>query len=179
MKKSVLLFFILCGCVTHFKDTTLTEKLFEKDQLVIGTTGDYAPFSFYQGKELTGIDIELGRALAKEMQLKVKFVKTTWPTLMEDLDKEKFDLAISGVTVKEERENQAYFSKTYFRFGKLPISRCKDKKKFDSLNKINQRSTRVIVNPGGTNHQFAKSNLSKATIKVYNASLKNMTDWKT
>ncbi|MEF9673486.1 transporter substrate-binding domain-containing protein [Pseudomonas sp. PCH446] len=49
---------------------------------------------------------------------------TTWPTLMGDLQADKFDLAISGISVNMERQKQAFFSQPYQRDGKTPITLC-------------------------------------------------------
>src|SRR6185295_5606601 len=51
----------------------------------IGTTGDYAPFSIDRDGTLTGADIDLAESLANRLQLTPVFIKTTWPTLLNDL----------------------------------------------------------------------------------------------
>jgi cyclohexadienyl dehydratase len=135
--------------------------------LRVGTTGDYAPFSDDHGGSLRGLDIELAQALAKEWGLRIVFVRTTWPTLMTDLAKRRFDLAASGISITPERRRLADFSAAYLFDGKTPIARRADAARFSSLEKIDQPGVRVIVNPGGTNERFARENLQRATITLH------------
>ena len=70
-------------------------KMSKQTILYVGTTGDYKPVSFYNKTTNTyeGIDIELSELYAKEHNLKIKFIPTTWPNLLEDTMNNKFDFA--------------------------------------------------------------------------------------
>jgi cyclohexadienyl dehydratase len=133
----------------------------------VGTTGDYAPFSDDRGGELRGLDIELAQALAKEWGVPVLFVRTSWPTLMDDLGRRRFDVAISGISITPERSRQADFSVPYYFDGKTPIARREDAARFSSLEQIDQPGVRVIVNPGGTNERFVREHIKRATVVVH------------
>ena len=135
--------------------------------LRVGTTGDYAPFSEEREGALNGLDIELAQSLAKAWDVAIVFVRTSWPTLMDDLGKRRFDLAASGISVTAERRRQADFSAPYYFDGKTPIARREKAAQFSSLEKIDQPGVRVIVNPGGTNERFARERLSRATVIVH------------
>jgi cyclohexadienyl dehydratase len=135
--------------------------------LRIGTTGDYAPFSLERGDELSGVDIELGAALAVHLELRPRFVKTTWATLMDDLQAGRFDLAMSGISNTPERAARGEFSTAYHLDGKTSIARCEDRAKFSALDDIDKSQVRVIVNPGGTNEQFVRERLQHARIIVH------------
>lgn len=135
--------------------------------LRVGTTGDYAPFSEERDGALRGLDIELAHALAQEWGLRVEFVRTSWPTLMADLDQRRFDLAASGISLTPERQKVANFSAAYLFDGKTPIARREDAARFSSLEKIDQPGVRVIVNPGGTNERFAREHIKRATIVLH------------
>lgn len=132
--------------------------------LRVGTTGDYAPFSDDRGGELRGLDIELAQDLAKAWGVRVVFVRTSWPTLMDDLAKRRFDLAAAGISITPERQKVAEFSAAYHYDGKTPIARRADAARFSSLEQIDQPGVRVVVNPGGTNERFARENIKRATI---------------
>lgn len=135
--------------------------------LKIGTTGDYAPFSLEVNGELSGVDIDMGVALAEHLELKPRFVKTTWSTLMDDLQAGRFDIAMSGISNTPERAARAEFSTAYHVDGKTPIARCEDRARFDSLAEIDKSQVKVIVNPGGTNEQFAREHIAQAHIIVH------------
>jgi len=130
--------------------------------LRIGMTGDYAPFSVDEGDALRGADVDLALALAAALQLQPRFVRTTWSTLMQDYAAGRFDVAAGGISVTPARAKQAAFSVPYHRGGKTPIVRCGRQARFDTLEEIDRPDVRVIVNPGGTNEQFARERLGAA-----------------
>jgi cyclohexadienyl dehydratase len=142
-------------------------RILARQELRVGTSGDYAPFSLERGKVLSGSDIARAQRFARSLQVSVRFVRTRWSTLMADYARGAFDIAVGGISVTPERSAVARFSLPYHHGGKTPIARCKDRKRFTTLAEIDQPSVRVIVNPGGTNEAFAKSQLSHASLRVF------------
>lgn len=134
--------------------------------LRIGTTGDYAPFSIESGGELAGADIDAMRAFARSLNVEPHFVRTTWSTLMQDYREGRFELAMGGISITPQRAAHARFSIAYQQGGKTPIVRCGTQTQFDTVAEIDQPATRVLVNPGGTNEAFARSQLARARIIV-------------
>jgi cyclohexadienyl dehydratase len=130
--------------------------------LRIGMTGDYEPFGVEEGGSLHGADVDLAVALAAALQVQPRFVRTSWPTLMQDYAADRFDLAAGGISVTPARAARAKFSVPYHRGGKTPIVRCGTQARFDTLAEIDRPGVRVIVNPGGTNEQFARERLGAA-----------------
>ncbi|BAQ11139.1 cyclohexadienyl dehydratase [Bacillus sp. OxB-1] len=153
-------------------DASLSESRLDRiiDQGVIrvGTPGDYQPFTYLnpETKQYEGYDIEAAKSLAKELGVEVEFVETTWPTLMEDLLADKFDIAMGGITRNMGRQIQAQFSHGYIPFGKSPLIRAEDKEKFTSLEAINQPDVTIGVNPGGTNQKFVNAHMTNANVIV-------------
>lgn len=146
------------------------ELILATKTLRVGTTGDYAPFSSDASSKqarLTGIDIELAEDLASALGVDIQWVETSWPTLMADLKSGMFDIGMSGISKNLQRARYAYFSPSYQIGGKAPIVRCEDRHKFTSLESIDQAAVRVVVNPGGTNHRFVKSNIKRARVLIH------------
>jgi cyclohexadienyl dehydratase len=158
----LILVLLIVSCTP--KKVTM-QSIFKAGVLRVGMTGDYPPFSLYDEKTKTfsGIDVDMAKDLAADMKIKLEFVKTSWPTLMQDFREAKYDIAISGISITQERMKEAMFSNGYYHNGKAPIARCDRIAEFDSIEKLNTKKTKVIFNPGGTNEKFAKSNLSNAT----------------
>jgi chorismate mutase-like protein len=141
----------------------------QRGVLRVGTTGDYPPFSYRANaaSPFIGLDVELAGRLATTLGVRLELVPTSWPTLLADFAADRFDLAMGGVSVTEERRKVAGFSLTYLRDGKTPIARCADAGRFQTLAQIDQPGVRVIVNPGGTNERFARAHLRAATLVVF------------
>jgi cyclohexadienyl dehydratase len=136
--------------------------------LRVCTTGDYRPFSLARADgAYEGIDIDAARELAQSLKARVEFVRTSWPRLMQDFQAGRCDIAMGGISISLERQRHADFSIPYLVDGKSAIARCADAARFQTLAQIDQSTVRVVVNPGGTNERFARSELHAAQIRVY------------
>ena len=141
----------------------------ERGVLLVGATGDYRPMSYYDSVAdmYVGFDTELAKDLAESLDLDIEFVPTTWPTLLQDAIDGKFDIAITGITITEERKEQALMSDGYLGNGKTVLCRAEDAEKYTSLDAINQPDVRVMENPGGLNEKFAQENLPNAQLTIH------------
>ena len=133
--------------------------------LRVGTTLDYAPFSYLsEGGEREGLDIVLATQLAESLGARLVWVRTSWPTLMKDFRSGAFDVGMSGISIIPSRAREGFFTTAYHEGGKTPITHCNLKNRFTSLDAIDRVGVRVIVNPGGTNERYVNSALKAATI---------------
>jgi len=132
------------------------------------TPGDYKPFSLAKPDgTYEGLDVDLAQSMAKALGVEAKFVKTSWPKLMDDFI-EKCDIAVGGISVTLDRQKRAFFSDAYMVNGKAPITRCENVKKFQTIADIDKPGVTVIENPGGSNERFARANFKQAKIVIFN-----------
>lgn len=98
------------GCASSKQENTW-DKIKEKKEIVIGTEGTFAPFSYHDDNDnLVGYDVEVSEALAKELGIKVKFVEVKWDSLIAGLDSDKYDLVTNQVAITAERKKKYDFS---------------------------------------------------------------------
>jgi len=136
--------------------------------LLVGTTGDYKPFTFRQPDgSYVGADIVMAEHLALRLGVRLEPVPTAWPALLEDFTARRFDVAMGGVSVNPARSARGTFSTTIYIDGKRPVARCADQDRFTSVAAIDQPGVRVIVNPGGTNDEFARAHIKRAALAVH------------
>ena len=149
---------------------TLLDRILARGYILVGTCGDYKPFTYLDPatQEFSGIDIDMAKELGKALGVETRFVKTTWPTLMDDFHKGLFDIGMGGISVNLGRQKTGFFSIHYLSDGKTPITLKENVAKFQTLEQIDQPGVKVIVNPGGTNERFARAHIKKAEIIVYN-----------
>ncbi|MGB7483791.1 amino acid ABC transporter substrate-binding protein [Castellaniella ginsengisoli] len=83
--------------------------------LRIGTEGTYAPFSYHDTKDnrLIGFDVDIARAIAKQLGVKAEFVEGKWDGLIAGLDVNRYDVVINQVGISPERQAKFDFSKPY------------------------------------------------------------------
>ncbi len=148
---------------------SVIEIIRERGVLKVGTTLDYKPMSFVDPEtgRYVGYDVELVKDFAAALNVDIEFVRTSWPTLMDDALSCKFDLAICGITITDERKKQALMSDPYLENGKTILCRAEDVGKYLNVSSINRPGVRVMVNPGGLNEEFARQNLPDATLLIH------------
>ncbi|MEM9242579.1 MAG: transporter substrate-binding domain-containing protein [Pseudomonadota bacterium] len=136
--------------------------------LVVGTTGDYPPLTRYHPdtRTFSGSAIQLIEAFAKATHRRIKFVRTTWVDLSNDLQQGKFQMAVGGISSSPERAKLFLMSDPVLRFGKVALVRCGDEGKYNTLKKIDCYPTRVVENLGGTNAQFAHDHIKNAVLII-------------
>jgi cyclohexadienyl dehydratase len=147
--------------------TPTLERVRASGVLRVGMTGDYAPFSLERDGELSGADVAAATKLAAALGVTPRFVRTSWPTLMDDYRAGRFDIAMSGISITVDRAAEALFSRGYHRGGKTPIVRCGREADFDTLEEIDRATTQIVVNPGGTNERFVRERVQHARILMH------------
>ena len=66
-------------------------------------------------QELSGIDIELAAALAADLNVRVVYVDSSFPTLVSDLVEDRCDVAMFAVGVTAQRAEKLRFTQPYLR----------------------------------------------------------------
>jgi His/Glu/Gln/Arg/opine family amino acid ABC transporter permease subunit len=81
----------------------------------VGTEGTYPPFTYKDPRtgQLTGYDVEVMRAVAKQAGWRLKFVQTTFDSIFPALDAERIDVIANQVTINPERSARYLFSTPY------------------------------------------------------------------
>ncbi|CAH5998303.1 Cyclohexadienyl dehydratase, partial [Klebsiella pneumoniae] len=134
-------------------------------ELKVGVPGDYAPLAFRNAAgELQGYDVDMARDLGRTLGLKVSFVYTSWPALAADLQADKFDIAMGGVTETPARAQAFALSHPVVANGKIALANCQAAPRLGSLEKIDRPDVKVVVNPGGTNQSFVDEHIKQAQI---------------
>lgn len=106
-------FTLLAACGNSSKSGSYKDNLVNKGELTIGLEGTYAPYSYRENGKLTGFEVDLGKAIAKKLDLKAKFVPTKWDSLIAGLGSEKFDTVLNNVSPTPERKKVYLFSEPY------------------------------------------------------------------
>jgi cyclohexadienyl dehydratase len=145
------------------------ETIVQRGTLRVGMTGDYPPFSAFDPTTATfrGFDVDVAEAMARAWGVRIEFVRTSWPQLAQDFAADRFDVAMGGISITPERQSKGPFSMPIMQEGKTPIARCKDLGKYGTLADIDRPGTRLIVNPGGTNERFVRTNIRNAEITLH------------
>jgi cyclohexadienyl dehydratase len=136
--------------------------------LRVGTTMDTPVFSMRDASgQLKGLDMDLLETLANALNVKIKYVKMTFGTMVPDLLADKFDMAMSGMGRTFDRARIATFSKPYMRYGKLMMIRSADAERYRTLPDLDKAGIKIAFNRGGLNDRFANTEFQRATPTGY------------
>jgi cyclohexadienyl dehydratase len=117
-------------------------------ELRVGTSGDYAPFSV-SGR---GFDVEVAGALAKDLGLRVEWVRFRWPELRSMVDTGRFDVAMSGITWRPERAVVGWMTRAVAQGGPCVVG--------------DPAAALVAVNRGGVLEAWARRRFAAGSLAV-------------
>lgn len=90
--------------------------LVEPGHLTVCSESNYPPFEMAQGGEMVGLDMDLGREIAEDLGVEMKNVTLAFESIQSGaaLDTGQCDVAISALSITEERRTVMDFSDPYY-----------------------------------------------------------------
>ena len=109
---------------------SLLARIDNKGTVTVGTEGTYAPFTYHdESGKLTGYDVEVTRAVADKLGVKVDFKETQWDAMLAGLKAGRFDIVANQVSLTTP-ERRATFDKSadYSYSGPMALTRQDDQR---------------------------------------------------
>lgn len=132
-----------------------------KDQLVVATNSEFAPFEYKEGDKFYGIDMEIAKLLADKLGKELVIVDMAFDAVLLSVQQQKADIGMAGLTVTEERAKQVDFSDPYYNAAQKIICKADDKtfdncKTKEDVDKILQGFDKSVLIGGqnGTTGQY-------------------------
>lgn len=162
---------VIAGCGSD--DTKKDASAGDKPVLKVACNADFAPFEF-QDKDgkYVGFDMELIRAVGKEMGYEVDIQNLNFDGLIPAIGAKNIDVAISGMTITEERKNKVLFCDPYYQAG-LTIAVKEDNQDIKSFSDL--KGKKIAVQIGTTSATEAKK-VEGAEVKEFNSSADTFTE---
>lgn len=184
MKKLVKLSLLMCsllalgGWNSSAKADSSLSKVMDSGKLTVGFCAQYPPFESKNEKtgEFEGFDVDLARALAKEMGVSANLVDAEWQGLLAGLKKGDYDTLITCMSKSEARGDNVNMSDAYY---SLPDVIVVSKKNETITSKESLKGKTVGVQLGSGSEQLVDT--MKETfkeIKRYNYNPEAFTDLK-
>ena len=139
----------LAGCGGNQQAASSGSSASGEKVLKVGSSIDFAPFEFQdEGQaEYQGFDMDLIRAIGKEMGYTVEVSNIGFDGLIPALEAKTVNVLISGMTINDERKQKVLFSAPYYDSGLTMVVREDEQniKKFEDL-----KGKKVAVQMGTT-----------------------------
>ena len=89
----------------------------------IATEGAFKPFNYFEGSKLTGFEVDLADAIAKQLGLKVEWITQPFDNLLIGLNQDRYDFVIASHGITPERAKAVDFSDPHYCTGGAIVSR--------------------------------------------------------
>ncbi len=104
--------------------------------IIAATEGAFAPFNYYEGTKLTGYEVDVAEALAKNLGLKLEWKVVPFDAQLAAVKQDRFDFAIASHGYTKERAKAVDFASPHYctggmiaapKDGALTVASLKDK----------------------------------------------------
>lgn len=169
MKRFLMVTAVLGSALAGAAHAATVAEVKKKGVLVLGTDPTFAPFEFKGADgQIQGFDIDIARAVAKDLGVRLEIRAVGFGSLMpQAVTSGRVDMAMSGITITDERAKVVSFSQPYYRSAQVFIVRAGNPGKFAWPADVKGKVIGVQANTTG---QFVANDLLKpkgATLKVY------------
>ncbi len=111
MKKIIALVLALVMCASMALALTSCGG----DEIIVQTNAFFAPFEYYEGEEIVGVDVEIMNMVGEKMGKKVTFKNVEFSAIIDNVKEGKVcDAGAAGITITDERKEKVDFSTPYY-----------------------------------------------------------------
>ena len=138
------------------------------NELVVATNIDFAPFEYYNGNKIAGIDIEIAQLIANEMGKTLVVEHMDFDAVVTSVQtKDIYDIGMAALTISEDRKQMVNFTKPYFDTTQVVVVKaddttfdaCSDKDAMlQKLASLSGAAAKCGGQAGTTGQQFVKGN---------------------
>ncbi|WP_337156916.1 transporter substrate-binding domain-containing protein [Pseudomonas putida] len=104
---------LLALLISPLAQAELIDDVNDRGELRIAVQSDTPPYAYKENDHLTGFEIELGQAIAKELDVRAQFVEAPADQLLSGVQSGKFDIALDQLDAKQTLEGQLDVSQPY------------------------------------------------------------------
>jgi polar amino acid transport system substrate-binding protein len=166
----------------HAADQGLWEKstlnaIIKRGELRVGLEAGYMPFEMRDKRgDIIGFDVDIAKAMAHAMGVKVTFVNTQWDGIIPALLTDKFDILMSGMTITPQRNLQVNFAEPYVVIGQTILLNKRLAGKVKSYKDLNDPQYTIATKLGTTGDSATKTYIPKARQKQFETEVDAVTE---
>ncbi len=141
------------------------DRIIKSETIRVGMSGNQPPFNA-KGRDgsLIGLEVDLARALAGALGVRLEIVERPFGNLLGALEKGEVDMVMSGMAITKERAREATFLGPYMLSGKSILTKSDTLARAQSAGDINRSEIRLAALKGSTSQAFVERNLSESKL---------------
>lgn len=153
---------------TFGSNSIKTSSTDSANELVVATNIDFAPFEYYNGNKIAGIDIEIAQLIANEMGKTLVVEHMDFDAVVTSVQtKDIYDIGMAALTISADRAEMVNFTNPYFDTTQVVVVKadnttfdaCSDKDAMlQKLASLSGAAAKCGGQAGTTGQQFAKGN---------------------
>lgn len=87
----------------------------KSEKIYVDTNAFFAPFEYYEGNEIVGVDVDIMNKVGKKLGKEVVFTNTDFGVIIDNVASgTQFDCGAAGITITDARKELVDFSNPYF-----------------------------------------------------------------
>jgi len=90
------------------------DEIRKDGKILIATEGQFTPFNFFEGKKLTGFEIDIAEGIAAKMGVKAEWKAIGFDALLVGLNQNRWDMVIASHGITEERSKAVTFANPHY-----------------------------------------------------------------
>jgi len=86
-----------------------------ENKIIVQTNAFFAPFEYYEGTEIKGVDVEIMKLVGDQLGKEIEFVNVEFSAIIDNVKAgEVCDAGAAGITITDERKEKVDFSTPYY-----------------------------------------------------------------
>jgi len=151
----------------HAQSGGILERIASTASVRVCIWPDYFGISYRDPKtrQLSGIDIDMAKALGRDLGVNVEFVDSSFARLIDDVTQDRCDIAMFAIGITPLRQEKLRFTRPHMVSDIYAIT-TKSNRRIRHWNDIDQAGVVVAVAKGTLHEPVMKARLKSATLKV-------------
>lgn len=142
---------------------SLSSAMVQAETLLVACDTAFVPFEFKQGDKYVGFDIDLWDAIAADLGLTYKLQPMDFNGILPALQTKNVDVALAGITIKDERKKVIDFSDGYYDSGFMLMVPTNSEIKSEK----DLKGKSLAVKIGTSAFDYAKANFSGTELRQF------------
>ena len=116
-----------------------------KNQFVVATNAEFAPFEYMDGDKFYGVDMEIAKIIADKLGQELVIKNMDFDAVCTSVGKNGVDVAMAGLTVNETRKQSISFTDSYYNASQVLVVKA-DNTAFDNCKTA--KDVEAVLNAG-------------------------------